>query len=440
MAQSVFDLTDNPELRTLLEERMRRQQFLGNRLAKWIAPGFITSNGGGEEVQSYGPEGPMKWSGAPIETQEAFIQKGRTDMLVPVRNRLIGDPVFGGVQLLGTAEKAAYAYRSVFINRTRKAYAPPTGMEEQKTRQYYTMLVADADQQLRTWFNDFMPSNIILALVAGYSRDLVNGVQGGGRAIDYVSHPNLYAAGLGQISYGGGRPGTAGYEVSVEAAVNGLVGNPGQTMTVAFLKNLVVEASRKKIRKIVTKDGFEFYPVWIKDAQWTQLQNDPDFQSLAKSLHISELSKHPLGNGMAIYIAECAIYVDNKLFCAYTNQSDANVTAGTVEYGPRPTAVQRGSGSKLGDTMTQLDTGNVAVGLLIGQSCATIGTGKKIRYTDEMLDHENVKEVGIEYIQSVVRNETYDTLGLIPGLSKGDFYENTSSLAFMTYSPFALTY
>src|SRR5438552_2830986 len=129
MSVSVFDLTGNPELRTLSEEKMRRQQFLGNRFAQWIAPGFISKNGGGEEVQTYGPEGPMKWSGAPIETQEAFIQKGRTDMLIPVRNRLVGDPVFGGVQLLGTAEKAAYAYRSVFINRTRKAYSPPTGME-----------------------------------------------------------------------------------------------------------------------------------------------------------------------------------------------------------------------------------------------------------------------------------------------------------------------
>lgn len=440
MAVSVFDLTGNPELRTLSEEKMRRQQFLGNRFAQWIAPGFISKNGGGEEVQTYGPEGPMKWSGAPIETQEAFIQKGRTDMLIPVRNRLVGDPVFGGVQLLGTAEKAAYAYRSVFINRTRKAYSPPTGMEEQKTRQYYTMLVADANQQLQTWFNDFMPSNIILAILAGYSRDLVNGVKGGGRGITYVSHPNFFVAGSGKVSYGGGRPGTAGYEASVEAALNGLVGNPGQSMTVALLRNLVIEASRLKIKKIVTKDGFEFYPVWMKDSQWEQLQLDPEFQSVAKSLHIAELSKHPLGNGMAIYIAECAIYVDNKFFCAYTNTDDANVTAGTVEYGPRPTALQRGQGSKLGDTMTQLDTGNHAMGILIGQSMLTIGTGKKINFTDEMLDHENVKEIGINYIQSIVRNETYDTLGLIPGLTKGDFYENTSSLVFATHSPYALTY
>jgi hypothetical protein len=43
-------------------------------------------------------------------------------------------------------------------------------------------------------------------------------------------------------------------------------------------------------------------------------------------------------------------------------------------------------------------------------------------------------------IKSVVRNETYDTLGQVPGLTKGDFYENTSSLIGITNSPYALSY
>jgi hypothetical protein len=37
----------------------------------------------------------------------------------------------------------------------------------------------------------------------------------------------------------------------------------------------------------------------------------------------------------------------------------------------------------------------------------------------------------------MVRNETYDTLGLLTGTT-GLFYENTSSLEFITASPYAI--
>lgn len=444
MAASIFDLSGNPELRTLLEVQMRRQQWRENTFAQWIGPEFVKKMGGTEEVPANGPQGGG-WTGAPIETVTAFIEKGRTDMLIPVRNRLTGLPVFGNMQLKGTAEAAAFAFRLLEINRTRKAYAPPTGMEEQKTRQWATSLVMEAKSYLSTWLNDYFPSSLLLAFYAGYSRDIVMPVTAGGLGQAYVSHPNFFVAGSGQVggaggAYVGGRPGTAGYEAAVEAALNGLNGAAGQACTVALITNLVFEAARLKIPRITTKDGFKFYAVWLKDAQWNQLQADTAFQALAKSLFISKLSEHPLGNGMVAFISGAAIYVDFNLFCAYTNADDANVTAGTVEYGPRPTAAQRAAGFKLGNTMLNLDTGNKAVGILVGQSCLSVGTGKKLVFTEQTDDHGNVQEIGIEMIQSIVRNETYDRLGLIPGLTKGDFYENTSSLVFATWSPFALTY
>ncbi len=438
MGLSVFDLTGHPELRTLLEEKMRRQQFQGNRFAQWIGPEFV-KRGGKEEVMAHVPEGPG-WTGAPIEHVTAFIQRGRTDMLIPVRNRLTGRPVFGGTQLLGTAEPPAFGFRSVQINRTRKAYTPPTGMEEQKTRQYYTSLVGDANRDLTVWFNDYFPSSILASMFYGYSTDLIAPTTVGGRAVTSVSHPNFFVAGSGQVSYSAGRPGTVGYEGAVETAINGLTGAAGQRCTVGFIRNLVQEAPRLKIAPIVTKDGFEFYPVWLKDSAWVQLQQDPEFQALAKSLHIADLSKHPLGNGMLAYIYGAAIYSDLRFWCARTNAIDSLVTAGTVEYGPVATAAERALGFKFGNTLTQLDTGNVAMGVLVGQSMLSVGTGKRMRFTDEMLDHENIKEIGIEFIQSVVRNETYDTLGIIPGLTAGQFYENASSLAFATWSPYALAY
>ena len=443
MGASIFDLATAPELRTLLEDKLRRQQFTGNRFAQWIGPTFVEKGGGTEEVYTHGPEGPG-WTGAPIETVTAFIQKGRTDMLIPIRNRLTGRPTFGNKQLFGKGEAAAYGYRSVLINRSRKSYSPPTGMEEQKTRQYYASLIADADAQLSTWFNDYFPSAILASIFYGFSTDLIAPLDAGGRAVTPISHPNFFVAGVGEVGYSGGRPGTAGYEAAVEAAINGLAVSAIGGCSVQLIRNLIFEAPRKKIYPITTKSGFPFYPIWLKDSAWQQLQADPEYQALTKSLHIAELDKHPLGNGMVAYVAGAAIYTDFKLWCARTNQIDNTVKGGTVEYGPVPSAADRAEGFPFGDTMSSFDTGEIAMGILAGQSMLSVGTGMRINYTDEDFDHGNVKEVAVEFIESVVRNETYDTLGLIAqkvaGLAKGDFYENTGSLVFATRSPFALKY
>jgi len=240
------------------------------------------------------------------------------------------------------------------------------------------------------------------------------------------------------------RPGTAAYEAAVEAALDGMSNIASCRMSVAFLRNQVQEAARCKIPTIATASGMEFYPIWMRETAFLQLQADPEFLSLAKSLHISELEKHPLANMAKVYIAGAVIYVDNKMWCAYTHTDDSNITAGTVEYGPRPSAAQRGLGFKVGNVFNSFDAGDKAVGFLIGPSCMTVGIGERPGYTEDNDDHGNVVEIGLDFIQSIVRNETFDTIGLLAakGLvpTKGDFYENTSSIMFVTWSPFALAY
>lgn len=451
MAASIFDMTGNPELRTLLGLEMEAQQWHQNRFAQWMAPNFVQSVKG-KDVGTLGPNG-KGFTGAPIEMQTAFIQEGRTDMLIPVNNRLTKAPVFGGVTLKGTAEPASYGFRSVSINETRKAYAPPTGMQKQKTKQWAKTLIGDARNQLKRHLSDWTAKSIQLAMCAGYSPDLTASAANGGLGQSYVSHPNFFVAGYGRVGIDpttgtytvGSRPGKSGYEAAVEAALNGLEASQARC-SVSFIRAMVTEAARLKINPVVIDGGFEFYPIWLKDSQWNQLIVDPEFSSLAKSLHISALDKHPLGNGMGIYIAGAVLYPDKMLYCAYTNSDDSGITAGTVEYGPRPGTTYRNNGWKFNPEAGILDVGTKAVGILVGQSALTIGTGERLTFTEQMDDHENVQEIGYRMIQSIVRNETYDTLGLLSDnisgakLSAGDFYENTSSLVFATYSPYTIAY
>ncbi len=438
MPASIFDYTSrlNPKH---LAERMHRQQWRQNKFGQWVAPEFIKKGGKGEEVGTLGMDMPS-FSGAPIEVFERFVAEGRTDMDIPVRNRLVGDAIYGDMPLKGTAEAAVIAFRQVLINQTRKAYSPPTGMSEQITRKYAENLITKADAYLRQWWNDFHPGNFLLSILAGGDLSLVGPQLLGGRALAYVSHPNFVVAGSGLVQYGGNLPGTSGYEAAVESALQGLADDAKSAMSVGLIRNVVVEAARLRIPRVVLQNGFEFYPMFISDAQWVQLMLDPEFKDFYKRLP-EGLKGHPLATGAESYIAGAALYPDLSLWGARINATDASVTAGTVEYGPAPTAAQRGRGRVIGSWQDkQLDASDLKCGILLGQTAMSVGVGKKMNYTDQIDDHGAVKEIGVNTIQSVVRSDVYDRDGKVPGLSAGDFYENTSSLVIATFSKHVLKY
>lgn len=446
--QSIFSFTSraNPNL---LSRRAYLQQWRDHPFGKFVAPEFVKGNTGKDTSESNLPQpGDAKFTGAPIEVFEEFIKMGKTDMDIPVRNRLTGLPVHGDKPVKGTGERSILMYRSVQINYTRKAYNPPTGMSLQIVKDYADQVAFNADEQLRTWLNDYHPGNFILSMCTGYSRDLLMPSASGGRAETIISHPHFYTAGAGKVSYGGGRPGSAGYEASVEAAVNGLTDTAGDYMSLQFLKNLKIEAIRNKIAPVLIKGGHKFFMVWITDAQWVQLQNDADWKDFYKRIPEPFVS-HPVVTGaVAMYDGMC-IYVDQDLFAAHTNANSGGVvTAGKVWYGPLPTSAEAAAGITVGNFIEDIDTGDVKVGFIVGASALSVGVGvpqgkdgrfgSKIQYTDLVDDHGFVQEIAISMIQSVVRNDIFDRDGYV--LTAGDFYENTSSLAFATYSPQALSW
>lgn len=438
--RSIIDLSLYPELRTLLSEKMRRMMYYGSKFAELIGANFLTQMGREEEVKALGPGGLTRFVGAPIETVNGFIQEGRTDMLIPHVARLTGLPAaFGDMPLMGKEEDVKYAFRAVFINRTRHAVSPPTGMQAQQVKQWKSWLINSAEPMLRMWFQDYFPSNLLSAMHYGFSRDLISGAAFGGRAMTSVSHPNMIVAGSGRVTWAGGRPGTAAYEAACEAAIDALTGAAGQTMSVAFIRNMVQEAPRCKIRPIVSKSGYPLYPIFMKDAAFNQFRQDSEYKAFAQSLAIAKMEDHPLAHLGVAVIDGAIIITDLKLWSAYTHADDALVTAGTVEYGPRPTAAQRAQGHCIANTITDLDTGDNACCILMGESALSVATGEEVEVKSNVEDYENTKGYGLDFIKSVVRNEIYDALGLM-GLTAGDFYENTSSMLGVTYSPYALSY
>jgi hypothetical protein len=436
MGFSIFDNV-SAAVPHLLAERMSRQQFYRNKFGIWVAPRFVQTGAGKESVGALGDAGP-KYTGAPIEVYEEFVKLGKNTMDIPIRNRLHEMPRHGDAPVMNTGEGVGMTFRTVPINYTRKVYNPPTGMSEQNIKQYADSEMFNAESFLTDWWNDYHPGNFILTMLAGASRDLVAPVtELGGRGMSYVSHPNFFTAGAGGVSYSGGRPGTSGYEASVEAALDGLTDTSSDYFSVGVIRNLVAEARRLKIAPIVLQNGFEFYPIWISDAQYAQLLADSEYKYWVNHMP-EELSKHPVATSVISFVAGAAICTDLCLWGARTNSVESDPTAGQPEYGPAPTAAERAKGLKVGGWIDNLDTSDRKCGFLIGQGAMSIGVGRRMYFTERIDDHGFIKEIGIATIQSVVRSDIYDLDGY--SLTKGSFKENTSSLAFGTFSPHNLSW
>jgi hypothetical protein len=447
VAYTIFSLTGraNPNI---LAEKLYRQQWKRNSFGLWVAPEFIKATRDTSDVVVPGVEETgVKFVGSPIEVFKQFVTQGKTTLDIPVRVRLTEKPVYGDKALKGTEESGKLVFRTVKINLMRKGYSKPSLISAQITLPYLENLMMEASQYLTQWFNDYHPGNFILAMCAGSSSDLVNAATAGGRGVDIVSHPNFYVLGGGKVGYGSGRPGTAGYETAVSTAVDAASSSTTNAVTVKRIGSLVLEAQRLKIQPLVMKSGFRRFAIWLSDAQWHQLQQDSEFKEWYRRLPM-ELDQHPLATGARADIHGAIIYVDQNLFHVATNTNyDSNYkqpTTNKLVYGPQPTAAEYAAGYRVGNWIERRCDLDRKVGFLIGQSAMSVGVGVPVsggkkgpsmQFVEQFDDYGAIAGIGIATVQSVVRNDIYDQDGVISGLSAGDFYENTSSLVFVSNSP-----
>lgn len=435
----------------ILAKRLFLQQMRDHPWGKFIAPEWVKNNGGKEVTMDNLPHPTnAKFTGAPIDMFEDFATTGRTDMQIPVRNFLTGRPVHGDKAVEGTGESTSVSFRSVLINYTRKAWKPATGMSRQIALNYDKLLVNDAEPYLRQWLNNYLPPNFVLTYLAGYSHDLLMPSAAlGGRGHAIVSHPNFYTPATGQVGFTAGAynvgatPGTANYEIAVETALNSLTSPATHGMSVAWLRYMKYEAAWKKIVPMVLQNGYSFYAMFLNTEQLVQLKADPEYSATYEKIP-EPLKSHPLVTGAVCMIDGVVVYADMDMFAAHTNAESAGVvTANEVWYGPLPSVADAAAGIKVGSIVQARDYGNIKCGLLIGQSSASIGVsvpqtregkpGQRFTFTNEIHDHGFSIEIALNFVMSAVRNDNYDDDGMVG--TAGLFYENTSSLAFATFSP-----
>ena len=451
MAAPIYNFSSHPEIRTLLSAMVEEQQWFKHTFAGFMSPPFYKVKTG-RDIGAAGLE-DQSFTGAPIEMQKAFINEGGTEMLIPVRTRFVDSPLFGDSNGRGKGEPVKFSTRSVRINKTMKVFSIPTGMQEQALKRWKKLITATKDGASE-WISDWTCTSILSTFLNGYSPDLTFPVSGNGMGVSIVSHPNFFipdgTGGATQVGIDGtthtytasARPGTVAYETALTTALNTLASATTQACSAKFIQNIVKRANRMKIPRIVVKNSHPFYPIFLKDSAYYQLSQDSDFIATAQQLKLTDLADSPLGYGGGYYWQGAAIFNDSTLWAAHTATDDGNISANVTEYGPRPSTALRNQGWTIDPTNGMIDAGTRAVGILLGASAMTIGTGRNLHFEEQFDNFNEVQELAAIMIQSQVRNETYDLLGQLKdtvsgaALAAGDFYENTSSLVFATYSPY----
>jgi len=452
MEVSLFDYTSQGKV-DLLQYMVRERQYWGSKLGQLVAPEYIKKTGG-EYVVNNLTNNNVTFTQSPIEVFEEFIAQGQVSMRLPIAVSLTGMPAaHGDNPITGNEERQFLAWRQVEINETDHAANPVQGMSRQLIKKIAEAKVMQAAYQLKDWLNRYHVGGTILSgILTGASRDLLMPTAKGGRAVTSISHPNFIVAGHGFVDYSAGRPGTAGYEAAIESYVDGLDDETTEGFSYALVRNMVLEAPKKKIQPLVTKNGKPFYPIFCSLSQWAQLLADPDFQKFAlNGIHTASLADHFLGNLSEAFIEGAAIIPDVTLWGLRTaalaagGLADSTVTAGTVRYGPKPDATLAVAGAPYGNFLRERDTNDRKVAILVGRGMLSIGIGERWVLEDQKLDYGKVKGVAIKGIHSCVRNDNFDKDGGITDpdgtlLTAGQFLENTGSLVAATYSPDQLAY
>ena len=405
------------------------------------------------KVKAVAPKGDLldmkdaKPNELPIQIYEDFSGKdGGSSMQILTKMTIKPRPVLGDDTLLLKGARQSFVYTSLHVNQVRQAVNTKAGeFNEQVIKKYVQDLLGQAEPQLTDWFARYIGnSGIKRAILEGKGHELTSALPFG-RGLSKISHPNFLVAGNGYVSYGGGKPGTAGYESAVASALDGMTS--ANTMSLPLLLEWSTFAAREKrlVPCIKTEYG-EYFLCMITPAQHWQLQQDPLWEKIAtKVLPFSQKNERAnwLLNGRVGYYQNIVFRVDVLGWGAHTN-ANPNWVSKAGSYGtttpPSPTAgtvVYGCYDSGTGDfpDIYGVDDSPFQLATILGAGAVNGGIAKKLSFTAEEVDHANVKEVGAKQMYGFERHDLFDSDAQIAGNSAGDFVENTGSIVLATYSP-----
>jgi len=373
----------------------------------------------------------------PIQVFEDFGKaEGGTSLMIPMKMTLKGRPILNDDVATGRGMRNSFIYKTVRINQIRQVVNVKAGeYNEQIIKKWIKTLLGQGQPQLQDWYRRYVNTSMLKrAFFEGRSYELTASAPFG-LGLSKISHPNMFVAGNGFVSYTGGKPNTAGYEASVETALNTL--GVGDTFNMTLIKDVASLLGRtKRIMPCIKTSQGEFYVWMITPFQKRQIQDDAEWKQICTTILPRE--QDPRLN----YILNSRIGVGyGFIFCEDIGGWGAHTNANPNGWATAPSAgspkfgVEDAGGSDFPDIAT-LDDSPFQCSVIFGAGGAlNLGVAKRTTFHEQVTDFGNQQELEARMIAGCERGDLFDSDAQISGNTAGDFVENTSSAMVVTYSP-----
>ncbi|GEM_PF-1788349 len=436
-----------------LSQRIERESLQGGFWTRFLRENHVERMGTREALGPVGDVGSedgrrrLKMSGAVIETVQD-LQKGGTTVDVPIKLRLFKDPISGRTGMQGTGEGTRWLWRQYKIWNYKKTVAlvAEGSVDDQiLTPSMVGAINDEAIPALKEYWRDWTEGDIPYTLLTGYSANMtaLKDIEGHLSQTPF-SPGNFFVAAHGEVQYDllNERPGTAGYEAKLAAAVNAMMAKDPSIagLTPRVVRAFRADAARRNIGKLLVPGGKSFYILVVKDSQWAQLENHPDFRNEINAAMPRDEMNNPLFADVVAVYAQCLIYVNPGQFGIQTvngvvqQHSSTDASSEILKYGP--------TGSWVGETgqYASLDQNECALAMIVGPYALAKMYGKtRFEITKQEWNHGERKEIGMRAWCSFARPDAIDNEAYF-GYGANAYLYNDSFAVLATRSPIASGY
>lgn len=360
-----------------------------------------------------------------INVHTGDVDKGGDYVVVPRLKNLDENFRIGDEQLIGHEVEQEVIWRELYIEQVRMGVRIRDGKGTwQRNKKLMEGMKKKAKKQLAKKFAGYINDHgLYAAILEGKSRNIQDSSE---YSVGQVSNPNFFYLSSGdftQVDFSGGAytnlPGTAGYETAIATAVDTYSGaTPALTHdNILQLKHACIE---KRIQKLATKDGFEFWVMIVHPRTASQFAKMTDFrlwQSQAKEY----AQMNPIFTGAIGFFEGFLVIEDQKVPSVdkETPGSAYNASTNPLVYGATKPTIND-------------DTRDWACNVILGANAVSVAKPVGLHFDEELTDYKNRKAQGGSMIIGMDRNDFHaDQNNNTKGLS-GDFEENTGSLVFLT--------
>jgi len=362
----------------ILQQKTIKESWYNTFWARWSGETDISQDDNGNFLH--------RPSGKPIEMFTDFIQKGRDNMLLPMRMNLSGSPVFGDTVVKGTGEDQDLDWLRLYVNQTRKAVMAQSGAMANEYVKMYNM-VENAAPQLRDWLTKYDNQDVARAYYEGIGENLSTGTSDDGKGIYKRYHPNFYYNDGGVLTTAG-TAGSLKTNANVDTgAASGLYGLTSDILE--FLNPVMME---RLIPQIVSEGGHPYWAMVISPEQKAVLAADAGFKA-ANQAAWTGLGTNAELKGFVGYYMGFAIFEDLISIRSWsTTNGDFMGTSTATAFAKSVLPADKNQNA--------IVFGNASMGKGISRG--------KSKFTTELDDHENVKEVAVSVINGYNRADYFD--------------------------------